>query len=57
MEAAAKKEIDAEDLTLNFSSSSWYLGAYLGPKKELEAWVKSQVEAWANRVIVLGQIA
>ena len=47
----------AEGLTLNFVSGSRYLGAYLGPLVELEAWVKPQVEAWAHRVKVLAKIA
>ena len=47
-EAAAKREFAAEGLTLNFVSGSRYLGAYLGPQEELEAWVKPQVEAWAH---------
>ena len=42
---------------MNFISGSRYLGAYLGPQEELEVWVKPQVEAWAHRVRVLGQIA
>ena len=37
---AAKREFAVEGLTLNFVSSSRYLGAYLGPQAELEAWVK-----------------
>ena len=41
---------------MNFISGSGYLGAYLGPQAELEAWVKPQVEAWAHRVRVLGLI-
>ena len=45
-----------ERLELNFVSGSRYLGAYIGPKKELEAWIKPQVEAWAHRVIFLGKI-
>ena len=44
-EAAAKSDFAAEGLTLNFVSGSSYLGAYLGPQAELEAWVKPQVEA------------
>ena len=47
----------AEGLTLNFVSASRYLGEYLGPQEELEAWVKPQVEAWAHRVKVLAKIA
>ena len=47
----------AEGLTLNFVSGSRYLGAYLGPQAELEAWVKPQMEAWANRVKVLAKIS
>ena len=53
-EEASKREFAVEGLTLNFVSSSRYIGAYLGPQAELEAWVKPQVEAWAHRVRVLG---
>ena len=56
-EEAAKREFAIEGLTLNFVSGSRYLGAYLGPKKALEAWVKTQVEAWAYGVRVLGKIS
>ena len=42
---------------MNFVSGSRYLGAYLGPQEELEAWVKPQVEAWAHGVMVLGKIS
>ena len=56
-EEAAKREFAVEGLTLNFVSGSRYLGAYIGPQKELEAWVKPQVEAWAHGVRVLGKIA
>ena len=56
-EAAAKREFAVEGLTLNFVSGSRYLGAYLGPQAELEAWVKPQVEAWAHGVKVLAKIA
>ena len=55
-EAEAKREFAAEGLTLNSISGSRYLGAYLGPQAELEAWVKPQVEAWAHRVKVLAKI-
>ena len=51
-EAGSKREFAAEGLTLNFVTGSRYLGAYLGPQEELEAWVKPQVEAWAHRVKV-----
>ena len=56
-EESARREIAAEGLVLNFISGSQYLGAYLGPQEELEAWVKIQVEAWAHGVRVLGKIA
>ena len=46
-----------EGLTLNFVSRGRYLGAYLGPQKVLEAWVKPQVEAWDHGVKVLGKIS
>ena len=55
-EETAKKDFPLEGLTLNLVSGSRYLGAYLGPQKELETWVKPQVEAWAHGVRVLGKI-
>ena len=51
-EEMAKKEFSVEGVTLNFVSGSRYLGAYLGPRDQLEAWMKPQVEAWAYGVIV-----
>ena len=55
-EAGAKRAFSAEGLVLNFVSGHRYLGAYLGPQAELEAWVKPQVEAWAHGVKVLAKI-
>ena len=46
-----------EGLQLNFSGDSWYLGGYLGPKGELDAWVLPQVEEWVHRVCILGKIS
>ena len=56
-EEAARQKFAAEGLALNFISGSRYLGAYLGPQKELEVWVKPQLEAWDHGVRVLGKIA
>ena len=56
-EAAAKREFAVEGLELNFNSDSRYLMAYIGPRDELEAWVKPQVEAWDAGVRVLGKIS
>ena len=56
-EEATKIYFAAEGLVLNFVSGSIYLGAYLGPQEELEAWLKPQVEAWSHGVRVLGKIA
>ena len=42
-EEVAKREFAVEGLTLNFVGGSRYLGEYLGPQAELEAWVKPQV--------------
>ena len=56
-EEATKQEFAKEWLVLNFVSVSRYLGAYLGPQAELEAWVKTQVEAWAQEVRVLAKIS
>ena len=56
-EEALKREFAKEGLVLNYVSGSRYLGAYIGPQAELEAWVKPQVEAWAHRVRVLAKIS
>ena len=56
-EEASKREFAAEGLVLNFVSGSRYLGAYLGPQEQLEAWVKPQIEAWDLGVRVLGKIS
>ena len=40
-----KRQFALEGLTLKIVSISRYLGAFLGPQAELEAWVKPQVEA------------
>ena len=53
----ARREFAAEGVVLNFVSGSRYLGAYIGPQEELEAWLKPHLEAWANGVIVLGKIS
>ena len=56
-EEAARREFPSEGIVLNFFSWSWYLSSYLGPQEELVAWVKTQVEAWAHGVRVLGDIS
>ena len=47
-EEEVKRYFAKEGLVLNLVSGSQYLGTYLGPQEELEAWVKLQVEAWAH---------
>ena len=37
---AERREFEAGGLLLNFVSGCRYLGAYLGPQEELEAWAK-----------------
>ena len=49
-EEVAKRKFVIEGLTLNFVSGSRYLGAYLGPRDKLEAWVKPQMEAIGTQV-------
>ena len=56
-EEVVKQEFAKEGLVLNFIRGSRYLGAYLGPRDQLQAWVKPQVEAWAHGVRVLVKIA
>ena len=56
-EDSERREFVAEGLELNFVNGSRYLGAYLGSQEALVVWVKSQVEAWAQGVRVLGKIS
>ena len=56
-EEVAKQEFAKVGLVLNFVSRSRYLGEYLGPQAELEAWVKPHVEAWDQGVRVLSKIS
>ena len=56
-EESAKRKFAAEGLVLNFVSGSRYLEAYIVLQEELGACIKTQVEAWAHGVRVLGQIA
>ena len=55
-EAAKNRKFAKEGLVLNFISGSWYLGAYLGLRDQLEAWLKPQVEVWAHGIRVLSKI-
>ena len=54
-EKAVRQEFAMEGIDLKLLSGSRYLEAYLGQKEELEAWVKTQVTAWAHRVRVIGK--
>ena len=56
-EEAEKREFAIEGITLKFVSGSRYLGAYLGPRDQLEAWLKPKVESRFHGVRVLGKIA
>ena len=56
-EEVSRREFAMEGLVLNIVLGSRYLGAYLGPQEELEAWVKPQVEAWYHGVTVLGKVS
>ena len=56
-EEEVKRYFAKEGLVLNLVSGSQYSGTYLGPQEELEAWVKTQVEAWAHGVRVLAKTA
>ena len=56
-EEAAKRQFSAERLEPKFVGGSWYLGGYLGPQEELEAWVTPKVEACAHGFRTLGKIS
>ena len=53
----AKREFEREGLNIYYVGGGRYLGAYLGPREELEAWVRPKVEAWSHGVRTLAKIA
>ena len=54
---AARREFEQAGLHLTYIDGSIYLGAYLGPMEELEAWMRTKVEAWDHRVRTLAKTA
>ena len=44
-------------LHLTYIDVSRYMGAYLGPREELEAWVRPKAEAWVQGVRTLDKTA
>ena len=54
---ATKRELERAGLNINGVYGGCYLGAYLGPMEEIEAWVRPKVEVWAHRVSTLSKIA
>ena len=54
---AEKREFAREGLNLNYVDCSRYLGSFLGPREELEEWLRPKVEAWANGIRTLAKIS
>ena len=54
---ATNREFERVGLNINYIDGGCYLGAYLGPREELEEWARPKVEAWAHRVSILAKIA
>ena len=48
-------EFKQAGLNINYVDGIRYLGSYLGPKEELEAWVQPKVEAWSHGVRTLAK--
>ena len=46
-----------EGININYVDGSRYLGAYLGPREELEEWVWPKVETWVHRICILAKIS
>ena len=56
-EEAAVREFKQAVLHLNYLGGSSYIGASLGPREELEEWVRPKVEVWAHEVRTLHKIS
>ena len=54
---AANREFERAGLNLNYIDGGRYMGAYLGPREELEEWVWPKVEAWAHGFCILAKIS
>ena len=52
-----RQEFERAVLHINYVDVIRYLGIYLGPMEELEAWVRSKVESWSHGVRTLSKIA
>ena len=52
---ATRKEFKQAGLNLYYIDCSRYLKAYLGPREELEEWVRPKVEAWAHKVCTISK--
>ena len=52
----ARWEFERAGLKLNYVGVSRYLGAYLGHREELEAWVRPKLGAWSHKVFTLAKI-
>ena len=57
LEEVAERGFLEKGLDLNFVGGSCYMGANLGPQKELEAWVKPKVDSWAHGIKFLSKIS
>ena len=45
-----RRDFEVEGHMIKFVSGSWYLGAFVGPQEDTEAWVAPQVEKWVEGV-------
>ena len=52
-----KREFEQTGLNINYVDGSQYMGRFLGPREELEDWVRPKVEAWSHRVCTLAKIS
>ena len=52
-----KREFEQAGLNINYVDGGHYLGDYLGPREELEEWLRPKVDVWAHEVRILAQIA
>ena len=53
----ARQEFKKAGLYINCVDGIRYMGPYLGPREEKEAWVRPKVEAWTHRVRTLAKIS
>ena len=57
VEEAVMRKFDQSGLNFKYVGEKQYLAAYLGPREEIEEWMRPKVEAWSHGVRTIAKIS